>query len=236
MGMKYPGTSILMGLKHHTVAVLVVIYLLVFTGWLLNKYSLGESVSTLFLTQDQRAQMALNRADYKLAANLFEDPLRKGLSAYFSEDFAVAAVHFQELESDEALFNLATAFAHASNYLYSQASYEVLLERNPDYPGAVKNHSIVKAIVDEMLAMGEQQQEGQQQQRSQEVENTLDEDIGEMQMEFGTREPPEQITAEDLMNNPEMAELWMKQVQSDPAEFLSAKFQMQLKKEGQDND
>ncbi len=230
-GKKLFGLSQLLSIKF-----LVGIYVAIFCLWLGFEVSQGKTLFALFLTPDQQGQIALNRGDYKLASTLFEDPMRAGLAHYYNEDFSPAAETFQLLDNEAALFNLANSFAHASNYMYSQATYEVLLERNPNHSGAIKNREIVKAIVEEMLALGEhQQQEGNQQQRRQQVENTLEEDIGAEQLEFGSREPPEQLTAEDLLNDPEMAELWMKQVQSDPADFLSMKFQMQLKNKGPDD-
>lgn len=194
--------------------------------------SSGNSFVDLWITQDQQGQLAYNKGNYASAAVLFNGPIKVGLMHYFNKDFASAAEQFQSTESDEALFNLANAFAHASNYLYSVAVYDLLLERIPDHDSALKNRAIVQRIVDEMLALGEhQQQEGGDRKQSQQMENPSDEDINVEDMDFGEREPQEQLTADDLLNDPEMAEMWMRQVQSNPADFLSIKFQMQLKSE-----
>ncbi|MBK1877306.1 hypothetical protein [Pelagicoccus mobilis] len=204
------------------------IYFIAFVAWLGLKYTKGETIPSLFLTQDQRGQLALNKQDYALAAELFTDPQQVGLAHYYNEDFKSAADRFREINDNEALFALANSLAHDSNYLLSQATYEKLLERDPNHAAAIKNHRFVKRIVDEMLAMGEsQQQESGTSEEKMEAPPNME--FNTEQQEFGTRKPPEQLTADQLLSDPEMANLWMKQVQSDPAEFLSAKFQMQAK-------
>lgn len=214
----------------HPFKVLAVVYLAIFSSWIGFQLNRGKTFESLLFSQEQRAQLDFNEGNYLEAGKRFSDPLRSGLSFYLAEDFTTAAKKFQSIESDEALFNLANSFAHGYNFLYSLATYNVLLERSPEYPGALKNRAIVQGVVDEMKALGESQQpEGGTSQE--EMDHPMNMEFDKEQIEFGEQEAPEQLTADQLLNDPELADLWMKQVQSDPAEFLSNKFHLQLQNE-----
>ena len=209
---------------------LVVAYAIAAVAWLGWKTIQGDSLASLFFTTEQRAQLALNDADYNAAAGFFPDAYRKGLAQYYAEDFETAIETLSEVDSTEGLFALANAYGQARNYLYSVYAYDLVLERDPDHAAAIHNREIVNKIVEEMKMMGDSQQQGENDpKRSQEINPPpgMDDDMEEHN-EIGPRPPPEQWTADQLLNDPEMADLWMQQVQSDPADFLSAKFALQL--------
>lgn len=208
----------------------VVVYAVVALGWLGWRVTQGHSLAALFFTPEQRAQLALNAGDYGAAAGFFPDAYRQGLAQYYAEDFETAIETLSEVDSTEGLFALANAYGQSRNYVYSVYAYNLVLERDPDHAAAMHNREIVNKIVEEMKRMGDsQQQEEGDQKRSQEITPPpgMDDDMQEHN-EIGPRPPPEQWTADQLLNDPEMAELWMQQVQSDPADFLSAKFALQL--------
>jgi Ca-activated chloride channel family protein len=48
----------------------------------------------LWLTPDQQGRLLLRQKDYREAARRFHDPMWKGLSLYYAEDFMVAAEYF----------------------------------------------------------------------------------------------------------------------------------------------
>ncbi len=50
---------------------------------------------------------------------------------------------------------------------------------------------------------------------------------GDEREEWGKREV-EQFSADQILTDQRIQELWMKQIQQDPSRFLSVKFQMQL--------
>ena len=209
---------------------LIVVYILVAGAWLGWNISRGQNLAAQFFTSEQRAQLAMNEADYATAAQFFPDGYRQGMAHYFAGDFKTAVDVLQEVDSTAGLFALANAYAQDRNYLYSLYTYDLVLERDPAHPAALHNREIVNVIVEEMKRMGESQQQGENDpKRSQEVTPPpgMDDDMKEHN-DIGPRPPPEQWTAEQLLHDPEMAELWMQQVQSDPANFLSAKFSIQL--------
>jgi len=209
---------------------LVVVYAVVALGWIGWKVTQGHSLASLFFTAEQRAQLAMNEGDYTSAAGFFPDAYRKGLAQYYAEDFETAIETLTEVDSTAGLFALANAYGQSRNYLYAVYAYDLVLARDPNHAGAIHNREIVNQIVEEMKMMGESQQQGEgDPKRSQEINPPpgMDDDMAEHN-EIGPRPPPEQWTADQLLNDPEMADLWMQQVQSDPADFLSAKFAIQL--------
>lgn len=208
---------------------LVAAYALAALVWLGWKTTQGNSLAALFFTAEQRAQLALNEGDYGAAAGFFPDAYRQGLAQYYAEDFETAIETLSEVDSTEGLFALANAYGQARNYLYSLYTYDLVLERDPDHAAAIHNREIVNRIVEEMKLMGDSQQQGENDpKRSQEINPPpgMDDDMEEHN-DIGPRPPPEQWTADQLLNDPEMADLWMQQVQSDPADFLATKFAIQ---------
>ncbi|MCK5685914.1 hypothetical protein KAJ27_17410, partial [bacterium] len=59
----------------------------------------------------------------------------------------------------------------------------------------------------------------------------LDSKIQKKQTRKAKTKKIEQFTAGQILGNKELRELWMRDVQKDPARFLSAKFEMQLRQQ-----
>jgi Ca-activated chloride channel family protein len=131
------------------------------------------------------------------------------------------------IDTDEGIFNLANAWAQSENYVYAVETYDWLLKRNPDFPGAAKNRKFVQDIIDQINRMSESQQAEQ----------------GEDTTEFGEDDPlraqgaqrddmsvgePEQFSAEQILADEAIQQMWLRQVQRDPSRFLAVKFAMQL--------
>ncbi|MEJ6539982.1 MAG: VWA domain-containing protein, partial [Halioglobus sp.] len=116
----------------------------------------------LWLTRDQQGRLFLQLGRYPQAAARFNDLMWKGIAYYYSEDFMLAAEYFSRQDSDDALFNEATARAQGRDYVRAVSRYDRLLARTPDYSGATANRSQVSAIIDEIdrLSASQQQEAG----------------------------------------------------------------------------
>ncbi len=188
----------------------------------------------LWLTGDQQGRLLMGRGRYDEAALRFQDPMWKGLAYYYAEDFMRAAEYFARRDSDEALFNEANARAHARDYLRAVNRYDRLLARNPDFPGARQNRDRVQALIDEINRLSEsQQQEGGV--SSEEKQLDSDDAIPAQGAEELSWEQTEnvQYSAEEILQDPATAEMWLRGVQQDPSRFLAIKFNMQLQRESQ---
>lgn len=181
----------------------------------------------LWLTPDQQGRLLMQRGDYREAARRFRDPMWKALALYYAEDFMQAAAWYARSDSDAALFNEANARAHARDYLRALRRYDRLLARSPDFPGARANRARVQALVDEINRLSESQQP----------------EPGEDSTELGEDDPRaaegadqqvwrkaeiEQLSAEQVLGDEAVRDMWLRGVQRDPAAFLATKFSMQL--------
>ena len=186
----------------------------------------------LWLTPDQHGRILLQLGAYERAAGVFEDPIWQATARYYAEQFNQAALLFTRRDSDAALFNEANARAHRRDYVRAIARYNTLLSRNQDFPGAAENRDFVQALVDEMNALSESQSQ-EDGMGSSELDPDNDERPADGAEELSwEKRVLEQYSAEDILNSPEVAEMWLRGVQQDPANFLNNKFSTQLQERG----
>lgn len=193
---------------------------------------LADSFVGLWLTRDQYGSVLLQLGHYERAAEVFEDPIWQATARYYAEQFKEAALLFTRRDSDAALFNEANARVHRRDYVRALARYDALLARNPNFPGAAANRQFVQALIDEMdaLSASQSQEEGV-------GSSALDPDNDERPADGAEElswqaQTPEQFSADDIMSSPEIANMWLRGVQQDPANFLSNKFNTQLQERG----
>ena len=197
-----------------------------------NRWSPLQWFADLWLTGDQQGRLLMQGGDYRAAASHFDSTMWKGLAYYYAEDFMLAAEYFSRSDSDDALFNEANARAHARDYVRAVNRYDRLLARNPEYPGALQNRERVQSIIDEINRLSESQQQ-EQGVSGEDKELGSDDAIPAQGAEEITWEQAETVTlsAEDILQDPETAEMWMRSVQQDPSNFLAIKFGMQLQRQ-----
>ena len=194
---------------------------------LIQEQRLASHFMALWLTPDQQGRYYIDKGDYKAAAATFESIAWRGIAYYRDENFKAAAEMFSRIETVQGYFNLANALAHGRNYLLAVKTYNKVLELDPENESARKNRDRLQDIIDEinLLSASQRAEEG-------DSSRTLGEDEpqtadGAERQVFTTREV-QQLTAEELLLDEQINELWMRQVQKDPSRFLSVKFYMQL--------
>ena len=186
----------------------------------------------LWLTGDQQGRLLMQTGDYHAAATRFEEPMWKGLAYYYAEDFMLAAEYFSRSDSDDALFNQANARAHARDYVRAVNRYNQLLARTQNYPGARQNRDRVQALIDELNRLSESQQ-AEPGVSGEDKELGSDDAIPAQGAEELTWEQAETLTlsADEILADPETAQMWLRSVQQDPSNFLAIKFGMQLQRQ-----
>lgn len=192
----------------------------------------GHWFADLWLTGDQQGRLLMQRGEYREAARRFVDPMWKGMSYYYAEEFMQAAEYFSRSDSNNALFNEANARAQARDYVRAVARYDRLLARAPEFPGAASNRAQVQEIIDETNRLSESQQE-EAGVGSEDLEPGGDDAIpaqGADEMQLKEVELV-QLTADQILQDPATSEMWLRSVQHDPATFLAIKFTMQLARE-----
>ena len=190
--------------------------------------SSGWHYADLWMTPDQQGRYYLSKGDYQTAAQRFSDISWRGVAYYRDENFAAAVEMFSRIETADGYFNLGNALAHGRNYVKAVQAYDKVLALNPEHAPALKNKAFIQSIVDQINQMTESQQAEDGVDRSKELgEDDPQTAEGVEKKEFGVEEV-QQLTAEQVLLDEEMNEIWMRQVQKDPARFLRVKFQMQL--------
>ncbi len=180
----------------------------------------------LWLTADQQGRYYFERGDYGTAAQRFQDIAWRGVAFYLDENFEAAGETFSQIETPEGLFNLANAWAQSQNYVYAVRTYDQLLELEPEYPGAQKNRDIVQGIIDDINRMSESQQ-SEPGSNSEELGDEPLRAEGAEKQEWGKKEVV-QLSADEILADDSIRDMWLRQVQQDPSVFLSIKFMMQL--------
>ena len=197
-------------------------------SWVLTRYFMD-----LWLSQDQQGRYYLQQGEYRKAAAHFENITWRGIAYYRAENFKAAAEMFSRIETVNGYFNLANAWAHSRNYIYAVQAYNQVLELEPSHAGALKNRDKIQQIIDEIKLLSESQQtEAGDSAKALGEGDPLTADGAEDQ-EFNPQ-VVEQLSAEDILLDEKLNDLWMRQVQKNPARFLSIKFQMQLRDENND--
>ena len=197
-------------------------------GWL---EPLVDGFAGLWLTPDQYGRLLMSMGYYDKAARTFRSPIWRATAHYYQEDFQQAAVLFTRQDSDIALFNEANARAQRRDYAGARERYDVLLQRNPEFPGAASNRLLVHTIIEASNRLSESQAE-EAGVGSESIDGD-DPQIGEGADSLMTEpEARQQYSAEEILASPETAELWMNNVQPDPGNFLRSKFNIQLQERG----
>jgi Ca-activated chloride channel family protein len=196
---------------------------------------LASRFMSLWLTADQQGRYYLEKGDYKSAAASFESIAWRGVAYYRDENFKAAAEMFSRIESADGYFNLANALAHQREYVMAVKTYDRVLKLSPEHIQALKNRDKLQAIIDEINLMSASQKA-----EADDAIKSLGED--EPQTADGAERQDiierdvQQLTAEEVLLDEQINELWMRQVQKDPSRFLSVKFHMQLQRQEQGNE
>ncbi len=189
----------------------------------------------LWMTADQQGRYYFERSDYAKAAQLFENPLWKGISFYFNKDYQNAIQQFSRLDTAESYLNLGNAYARLGQYENALESFQQALKRKPGHVDAQHNFKLIKKIIEDKKSKKDEEEESQP--------GSL---IGADEIKISdpkdkTKRPeiegdPQEIKM-DMLTDEQINEMWMRRVQTSPADFLRFKFSYQLllddKKTGQ---
>ncbi|NQY86215.1 MAG: hypothetical protein HRT51_00485 [Colwellia sp.] len=103
--------------------------------------------------------------------------------------------------------------------------YQEIIDKYPDYLAAQTNILIIQAIIDEVNRLSQ----AQQPEPGESIKELGDEPkTGDGADKKEARAPElEQLSSEQLLLDENLNKMWLRQVQKDPARFLSQKFYFQ---------
>lgn len=173
--------------------------------------------ANLFLTPDQRGRILLDKGRPADAANAFRNPLWRGVALFRAGDFKSAAQAFAAVDSAEGAYDQGNAFIMLGQYDDAVKRYDRALVLRPGWPDAITNREIARIRGERKKAEGGVNDN---------TESKPDEIVFDK-----TKKGGEDTTIEDpgkAMSDEAVRSLWLKRVQTRPADFLRVKFSYQL--------
>jgi Ca-activated chloride channel family protein len=175
----------------------------------------------LWLTADQQGQRAFDQGDYAEAARQFEDPLWKGTAYYLDQDFDSALGEFAKVDTAQGWFDRGNALAHLERYEEAMDAYRKAVELQPDFPRAAANLKYLEPFLPLQFEGGEMGTVGRDAAADDIVfdanQDRLDEEGIDTVMEG----------EQQMVSDAQLAEMWLRQVDTSPTSFLRYKFAYQ---------
>ncbi|WP_210725610.1 tetratricopeptide repeat protein [Candidatus Colwellia aromaticivorans] len=180
----------------------------------------------LWLTKNQQGQLLFNSARYNQASRTFTNSHWQAFSAYGNEDYQSAATLYSQFNDKQSLLAQANALAHGREYIKARNLYQKIINKYPNYLAAQTNIKIIQAIIDEVNLLSESQKSEQ----GESIKELGDEpQTGDGAEKKEARAPEfEQLSSDELLLDENLNKMWLRQVQKDPASFLSQKFYFQF--------
>lgn len=161
-----------------------------------------------WLTADQQGRLALERGDAVAAAAVFADPMWRGAALYRAGKFADALDAFARVNSPESDYNQGNCLAKLGKFPEAVARYQAALKARPQFPQATANLTLVRKLIPPKPKEDNQ-------------------DAGDPSFK------PDKIVFDDkgkqgkrgrMDGGVQTADVWMRNIQTSPAELLRRKF------------
>jgi Ca-activated chloride channel family protein len=164
---------------------------------------------------------------YAEAAEHFHDPLWQGTALYRDGQFEAAAAAFARVDSPEAAFDRGNALLMHGKYGDAIASYDRALQQRQDWHEAKANRDLAEAR--RRMLEPPKDDAGGTGGQLQADEIVFD----DRPQQSGDAKEVEVVTG-GQMSDEQLQALWLRRVQTRPADFLRAKFAYQLSRRRQE--
>ena len=190
-------------------------------------YLKPQQMINLWLTPDQQGQILFNAGHYQQAGEYFTKVKWQAFSYYGAEQYKNSAMLYSQFDDIDSKIAQANALAHRRDYLKARDLYQTVLITQPNNIAANTNIKIVQAIIDEtnLLSASQQEEQGED---NKELGDDEPQAADGAERQVAREQEIEQLSSEQLLLDPELNKMWLRQVQKDPAQFLAQKFYMQL--------
>lgn len=179
----------------------------------------GREWANLWRTPDQQGDRLMARREFAAAAKRYADPFHRGAALYRAGDFAAAAVEFGRVRTPEGAFDRGNALVMTGKYVDAIASYELGLKQRPGWEEAKRNRDLARVRLARMFPPND---------GSEGLDGQLkpDEIVFDNKPKEAGAKQTETVTG-GKMSDDEIQALWLRRVQTKPADFLRAKFAYQ---------
>jgi Ca-activated chloride channel homolog len=183
----------------------------------------GGDWANLWLSPDQQGDRLMARGDFAEAAKRYKDPAKHATALYRAGEFKEAAAAFGRIDTAVAAYDRGNALLMTGKYADAITSYDRALAVREDWQEAVENRELADARrraleppKDDAGGTGGQ----------------LDPDDIVFDNRAKSADPANQEVAEGgPLSDEQVQAMWLRRVQTKPADFLRAKFAYQLSRE-----
>jgi Ca-activated chloride channel homolog len=173
--------------------------------------------SDLWASPDQRGRHLYEQGRYGEAAAAFLDPMWRGAAQARAGDFKSAEQTFAAIDTAAGAYDQGNALVMLGKYGQAVSRYDRALALRPGWPEAEANRRIAQLRAERLSGAGEDA--GDQREGADEI--VYDKDAKRQ----GGQDT--QVTG-TAMNDEAVRALWLKRVQTKPADFLRSRFNYQL--------
>lgn len=174
-----------------------------------------------WLTADQQGERLLLENKFSQASEMFEDPMRQGVAFFRDGQFDKAAASFARVDSAESAFNRGDALVMLGNYEGAIASYDRALQFKPHWRQARENRMLAAARRDRLEVPDDDAGGTGGQLKPDEI-------VFDDRAKNSNETEEVEVGVGETMTDESLRELWLRRVQSSPADFLRVKFSYQL--------
>lgn len=171
----------------------------------------------LWSTSDQRGRALMEKRQYADAAAAFADPMWRGVALMEAGAFKEAAQAFGGVDTAGAAYDQGNALVMLGKYDEAVGRYDRALALRPNWPDAEANRALARLRGEKLKSKGEDA--GDQREGADEIVYDKDKKNAEGE---------ETRTTGGVMTDQAVRALWLKRVQTRPADFLKARFLHQL--------
>jgi len=171
----------------------------------------------LWLTADQQGRLAVRDRDWDRAVEAFEDPAWKGVAAYRGGMYEVSADAFGRIATAAGYFNRGDALMKGRDYRNAISAFELAVAEAPDWVDAQEHLELARYTLDYLERSREQSDIGEQ------PDMDADDYEFDNEDERGREIEIDRNSAIGL----ESAEKWMRAVDTDTADFLRTRFELE---------
>lgn len=184
----------------------------------------GKSFQNLWRSPDRQGQLLMDQGKYLEAADLFTDPMRRGAALFQAGEFKRALRAYNMVSTPDGFFNRGNTQMMLGKYDAAITLYDRVLRERPGWQAAEMNRAIAIARKAAM-APPDSPSEG------------TGGKLGADEIVFDDRAKNSSGTETvegdqgEVMGDDEMRALWLRKVQTKPADFLRAKFSYQFQRD-----
>jgi len=174
---------------------------------------------------DTIAHKLYSKGEYQKSSEIFTNTYWQAIALYRAGKFKEAANIFAGYNTTEGCFNQGNALVFQGQYTDAVQCYERALEFSPNWEAAIINRDIALERAKLLETEGGEGTGGKLG-----ADDTV---ISNAPKDAATNENDQTETIEEAMplSDAELRAIWLRQVQTDPADFLKSKFSYQASQE-----